>query len=173
MRYILITFLFTISSIIYGQSYWNNCEPTNQVPPPVSDSVFVLVSDSRDGVNECRGEWQSHIDASLVRCKVYVCELSQTSTDTPTANVLYNTFDNELTWIRRGVGEYALSSQSTEFIGVAPDIQVFIDPRDTDSFLHGYKEENDLYYLDVYDGVAGVKTDGLDAVMIEIRVYQQ
>jgi hypothetical protein len=66
MKYLTIIILFFITLSVNAQS-WLPDECTAQQPPVALDSAFILLSDSRAGINQCRGEWASLINHGLIR----------------------------------------------------------------------------------------------------------
>jgi hypothetical protein len=66
MKYLTIIILFFITLSVNAQS-WLPDECTAQQPPVALDSAFILLSDSRAGINECRGEWQPALNYGLIR----------------------------------------------------------------------------------------------------------
>jgi hypothetical protein len=66
MKYFTIIILFFITLSVNAQS-WLPDECTAQQPPVALDSAFILLSDSRAGINQCRGEWQPVLNYGLIR----------------------------------------------------------------------------------------------------------
>lgn len=175
MKHILITLLSLIAFSSFGQSWC--CPEEYQVinPPPPYDSTFVLMSDSRQGIEYGRGLWQDAESAGLVRYNVYIAYLTQTGSNAPTATVIKNTYGETPVWARDSEGVYYATFQAEVFVNETPKTFGYIRPSHNTTFYWGEKSSSTVYTIHTLDDIGGTLTDGLlDAgygFPVEIRTY--
>lgn len=176
MRNIITLFFFILSISVSGQ--WNDLGECQEfVPPLPQDSVFLVMSDSREGIRECRGEWRSAQYAGVVMYKTYIAYLTQTGTNAPEATVLINTLGDDLVWSRSTTGEYYATANLEVFSNPTPHIQGFIRPSHNTTFYWGERSASTVFTIHTLDDIFGTHSDNLlDSNYghpIEIRVYFQ
>lgn len=118
----------------------------------------------------------------------YICNLTQSGTDNPVANVLTNTVDDSLIWYRSGEGSYKLTATNAwvgnvwingmgDYTGANPFIPIWNGiAADITGYYTMYKSSDNDIYLDVFDS-SFTNTDISDLLGVttlyipEIRLY--
>jgi len=107
--------------------------------------------------------------------RVYTARISQTGTDAPTEDYVYENTLGAVTWTYSSEGEYYLNSASNVFdVDKTTTIQgvlIIGDPTSAPKYIQGNWFSADVFHIRTGDG-AGNLVDGLlSGYTIEIRVY--
>jgi hypothetical protein len=166
--FIIILSFFTLN--LSAQTWCGGCAECEFITPaPAYDSVFVLISDSGNGVAHCRGSWESILDVHLFAYDEYTATWGMSDDAHPTVGtVLYNSFDQTITVERSGEGTYQLTFSPTSIDGGA-QIQAQITGFNTPVVWSAQPNISGIE-LKTYDA-AFSSADVVDDVVITLKVW--
>lgn len=176
MKHILfIISFFALFQIGTAQEAWNACNSTvTVIPTPSYDSTFVLSAPSRAALAKGMASWTpSTSGGGSASYLVYTALLTQTGTDAPVATVLENTLGGTVVWTRDAAGIYTatLSSAFTEKKTiVCPDYTIGYYLSNLSATIKGSRVSSNVVSL-AYSGGVDFSDDGINDVLVEIRVY--